>query len=279
MHIDKGNKCILSEASICIVTKAVICILTKANKCILTKASICILTKESICILTKTNGRYASTVLVYFCTKNLVHVWHHGVSDECNIALFVCLFYSTWRHSERLTVNNNFYTSNDAPSAYKLLVPKVGQHLPYFWYLHHPVCLYRKGLGTCDPLLCMFHTLQSALESGQEARIVQIGLSAVFDRVNHQGILYISSSLWVLEILCCPYWHNFYQTDHSTLWWMVLGVNWLTLYLECSRAVCSVHYCSSCTHRSFFNSGKSLIGYADDSTLMAVVPSQVLELQ
>ena len=33
---------------------------------------------------------------------------------------------------------------------------------------------YRKGLGTGDALLCVSHTLQSALESGQEARIVQI---------------------------------------------------------------------------------------------------------
>ena len=49
---------------------------------------------------------------------------------------------------------------------------------------------YRKGLGTCDALLCVSHILQSALESGQEARIVQIDFSAAFDRVNHQGILY-----------------------------------------------------------------------------------------
>ena len=49
---------------------------------------------------------------------------------------------------------------------------------------------YRKGLGTCDALLCVSHTLQSALESGQEARIVQIYFSAAFDRVNHLGILY-----------------------------------------------------------------------------------------
>ena len=46
-----------------------------------------------------------------------------------------------------------------------------------------------KDLGTCDALLCVSHTLQSALESGQEARIVQIDFSADFDRVNHQGIL------------------------------------------------------------------------------------------
>ena len=54
---------------------------------------------------------------------------------------------------------------------------------------NYPVS-YRKGLGTCDALLCVSHTLQSALESGQEAWIVQIDFSAAFDRVNHLGILY-----------------------------------------------------------------------------------------
>ena len=43
----------------------------------------------------------------------------------------------------------------------------------------------------CDTQpLCVSHTLQSALESGQKARIVQIDFSAAFDRVNHQGIWY-----------------------------------------------------------------------------------------
>ena len=36
----------------------------------------------------------------------------------------------------------------------------------------------------------MSHTLQSAFESGQEARIVQIDFSAASDKVNHQRILY-----------------------------------------------------------------------------------------
>ena len=46
---------------------------------------------------------------------------------------------------------------------------------------------YQKGLGTCDELLCVSHTLQSALESGQEARIVQIvfrGVSSTTFQVN-----------------------------------------------------------------------------------------------
>ena len=49
---------------------------------------------------------------------------------------------------------------------------------------------YRKCLGTFDALLCVSHTLQSALESGQDAWIVQIHFGAAFDRVSHQGILY-----------------------------------------------------------------------------------------
>ena len=57
---------------------------------------------------------------------------------------------------------------------------------------------YRKGLGTCDALLCVSHTLRSALENGQEARIVQIDLSAADDRVDHQGILYKLSSVYIL---------------------------------------------------------------------------------
>ena len=43
----------------------------------------------------------------------------------------------------------------------------------------------------------MSHTLQSALERGQEARIVQIDFSAAFVRVNHQGILYRLSSVGI----------------------------------------------------------------------------------
>ena len=62
---------------------------------------------------------------------------------------------------------------------------------------------YRKGLGTCDALLRVSHTLQSALESGQEARIVQIDCSAAFDRVNHQGILYKLSSVGIGGSVLC----------------------------------------------------------------------------
>ena len=43
----------------------------------------------------------------------------------------------------------------------------------------------------------MSHTLQSTLESGYGARIVQIDFSAAFDRVNHRGILYKLGSVGI----------------------------------------------------------------------------------
>ena len=40
---------------------------------------------------------------------------------------------------------------------------------------------YRKGLGTCDSLLCVSYTAK-CIGSGHEARIVQVDFSAAFDR-------------------------------------------------------------------------------------------------
>ena len=58
---------------------------------------------------------------------------------------------------------------------------------------------YRNDLGTCDSFLFVSHTLQSALESGQEAPIVEIDFSAAFDRVNHLGILYKPCSVGIVS--------------------------------------------------------------------------------
>ena len=113
----------------------------------------------------------------------------------------------------------------------------------------------------------MSHTLQSELESGQEARIVQIEFSAAFDS-QPSGEFCISSVLGgiggsVLSILT-----QFLSNRYSTLWWTVVGVNWLTSCQECRREVFWVRYCSSYTARSFFPILENkTIGYADDSTL------------
>ena len=107
-----------------------------------------------------------------------------------------------------------------------LMSVRLGQFMENSGILPTTQFAYRKGLGTCDALLCVSHTLQSALECGEEARIVQIDFSAAFDSVNHPGFS-ISSALWVLEVLSYLYRHSFYQTE----------VNWLMFYQECRRAV------------------------------------------
>ena len=49
---------------------------------------------------------------------------------------------------------------------------------------------YRKGLGTCDALLTLTHSLQTSLDLGQESRAVAIDFSSAFDIVNHKALIY-----------------------------------------------------------------------------------------
>ena len=70
------------------------------------------------------------------------------------------------------------------------LIVDLGRFMERSGVLPKTQFAYRKGLGTCDALLCLSHTLQSAFESGQEVSIVQIYFSAAIDTVSHQVILY-----------------------------------------------------------------------------------------
>ena len=79
----------------------------------------------------------------------------------------------------------------------RLVSVRLGQYMERNDALPKTKCAYRKGLGTCVALLRVSYTLQSALESGQEARIVQIDFSKAFDRVNHQGFLYMLCSVGI----------------------------------------------------------------------------------
>ena len=130
---------------------------------------------------------------------------------------------------------------------------------------------YQKGLGTCDPVLFKSHTLQIALESGDEARIVQIDFSSAFDRVIHQGILYKLCSVGnggsVLSVLT-QFISNRSQHVMADGFRSKL-VNVVSRVPQCSvlGPLLSPLYTSEIL--SILE--KKLIDYADDSTLIAVV--------
>ena len=98
------------------------------------------------------------------------------------------------------------------------------------------------------------------MESGQEAR------SSAFDRVNHQEFS-ISSALWALEVLCCfpPKQYVLVDGCRSKLVNVVLGVP--------QRSVLGPLLFLLYTLELFSILENKLIGDADASTLMAVVPS------
>ena len=119
----------------------------------------------------------------------------------------------------------------------------------------------------------IYGTKWCALESGQEARILQINFSAAVHRVNHQGILYKVCSVGigdsVLSILtqfssnrsqnvivdCCR--SKFVNAVSEVPQGGVLGPLLFLLY----------------TSELFSILKNKLIGYVDDSTLIAVVTS------
>ena len=132
---------------------------------------------------------------------------------------------------------------------------------------------YRKGLGTCDTLMCVSHTVQSALESGQDSRILQIDFSAAFDRVNHLGILYKLCSVGiggsVLSILT-----KFLSNQSTQV--MVDGCRSKLVNVVSGvpqGSVLGPLLFLLYTLELFSILENKLISYADDSTLMAIVPS------
>ena len=166
-----------------------------------------------------------------------------------------------------------FITSVLSKAFERLVSVRYGRFMERSGVLPTTQFAYRKGLGTCDALLCVSHTLQSALESGQESLIVQIDFSAAFDRVNHLSILYKLCSVaiggYVLSILTQFLSNRSQQVMvdgcRSKLVNAVSGVPQGSVF----DPLLFLLY----TSELFSILKNKLIGYADDSTLMAVVPS------
>ena len=119
----------------------------------------------------------------------------------------------------------------------------------------------------------MAHFLQSALEIGQKAKIVQIDFSAAIDRVNHQGVLFKLCSVGVggsvlsalTQFLSNRSQYVVVDGCHSKLVNVVSGVP--------QGSVLGPQLLILYTAELFSIVENKLYGYADDSTLVAVVPS------
>ena len=103
----------------------------------------------------------------------------------------------------------------------------------------------------------MSHTLQSALESGQEARIMQINFSTAFNRVNNQGILYTVYRLCSVGIgdsvssILTQFLSNLSQHDMvDGCWSTLVDVSGVPQGSFWHSIVPPVHF------RAFFHSGK-----------------------
>lgn len=132
---------------------------------------------------------------------------------------------------------------------------------------------YRKKLGTTDALLTISHKIQLALDQGHETRIVQLDLSAAFDRVNHNGMLKKLRSIGVgghilsiLEQFLVGRTHRVCVDAHSSDWHpvhsgvpqgSVLGPLLFIIY----------------TADLFSITKNVMYGYADDVTLLATIDS------
>ena len=155
----------------------------------------------------------------------------------------------------------------------KLIASRLSKYLESSGLVSSQQFAYRKGLGTCDALLTVNDICQKALDAGQEVRLVQIDFSAAFDRVNHAGITYKLQEVGiggsVLKILQ-EYLSNRSQTVFvdgqpsrsvdvvsGVPQGSVLGPLMFNIY---TRELSSIL-------ENIF------VGYADDSTLLAVVPS------
>ena len=159
-------------------------------------------------------GALTHWVCFLFFLRKLLMFWHPRLSVVFRWLVRLGSYPACWRQANVTPIPKgppSSSVSNYRPISItsvlskmfeRLVSVRLGRFMERSSVLPTTQFAYRKGLGTCDANLCVSHTLQSALERGQKARIVQIDFSAAFDRVNHQGILYKLCSVGIRGSVC-----------------------------------------------------------------------------
>ena len=131
---------------------------------------------------------------------------------------------------------------------------------------------YRKNYGCVDALLSVTHEIQSALDSGGECRVIQLDFSAAFDRVNHRALIHRLQCLGIggsFLNVCREFLSDRRQTvvvdgSVSSSVEIVSGVPQGSVL----GPILFILYTSGL----FSITDNKFVGYADDSTLVAVIP-------
>ena len=191
-----------------------------------------------------------------------------------------------WRNSN-ITPTSKSVTAGSCPSDYRpisimpilskiyerLLAKRLNSFAEGNNLLPNQQFGFRKGLGACDAVLTISDKVQRALDSGSEARMIGLDFSAAFDRVNHKALIYKLRQLGIggpfLNILIE------FLTDrkqcvvvdgHQGDWRSVVsGVP--------QGSVLGPLLFILFTQDMWVGLENQLVAYADDATLIAVIPS------
>ena len=131
---------------------------------------------------------------------------------------------------------------------------------------------YRKNYGCVDALLSISNEIQTALDRGGECRLIQLDFSAAFDRVNHRALIHQLQCLGIggsFLNICREFLSDRRQTvvvdgSVSSSVKIVSGVPQGSVL----GPILFILYTSGL----FTITENKFVGYADDSTLVAVIP-------
>ena len=138
---------------------------------------------------------------------------------------------------------------------------------------------FRKGLGACDALLTISNVVQRALDLGQEVRMIGLDFSAAFDRVNHKALLFKLKQLGIGG----PFYNILAEFLSNRTQRVVvdgqLGDLRPILSGVPQGSVLGPLLFILYTHDMWFGLENLLVSYADDATLLAVVPSPAMRTE
>lgn len=132
---------------------------------------------------------------------------------------------------------------------------------------------FRKGLGACDAILTITNRVQKALDSGSEARMVGLDFSAAFDRVNHKALIFKLQNLGIggpflnilIEFLTDRKQRVVADGQHGEWRNVISGVP--------QGSVLGPLLFILYTRDMWVGLENQLTAYADDATLIGVIPS------